>query len=134
MSAVNLHRITLDDALNDPAPLDFDRPIPYTPVVVGAVCRSCGFSFLDQNGERLCDTCLVERVNGAGELEDDDPDDAINQVPRWASEGARGLWTIVRDYWREEIRAERPSPALARLERICAARGYDYDATVRALS
>lgn len=128
---LDLKPITLDDALNDPNPLDFDRPIARIPIA-GAVCRSCGFSFLDTNGKRLCDTCLVERVNGAGELEDDDPDDPINQVPHWASEDTRGRWPIVRDYWREEV--ARNSPALARLERICAARGYDYEATVRTLS
>lgn len=123
MSTINLSQITLDDALNDPDSL-----------IVGATCRSCGLAFFDTNGKRLCDSCLVGRVNGAGELEDDDPEDAINQVPPWASGGATGLWAIVRGYWREEIRAERPSPALARLERICAARGYDYQATVWALS
>lgn len=128
---LNLKQITLTDALNDPDPLSFDRPVR-GPSIVGATCRACGFAFLDANGRRLCDTCLALRVNGAGELEDDDPDDVINRVPRWSSEDAAGIWAIVRDYWREEVRRE--SVALARLERICAARGYDYQAAVRALS
>lgn len=126
MSAIDLKPITLAIALADPDPL-FGGPL-----LVGATCRSCGVAFFDTSGKRLCDECLVERVNGAGELEDDDPDDVINQVPRWASEDARGTWAIVRDYWREEAQLGCRT-SLARLERICAARGYDYQATVRAL-
>lgn len=41
-----------------------------------ADCRKCGISFIDLNGQRMCDACMVERVNGTGILEDDDPDDA----------------------------------------------------------
>lgn len=43
-------------------------------------CRACGAVFVDLSNKRLCDVCLVDRVNGAGELELDDPDDIINQT------------------------------------------------------
>lgn len=61
--------ITLQMALDDPAPL------------FAVTCRACGAKFEDINGKRLCDICLVERINGAGELELDDPDDVINLLP-----------------------------------------------------
>lgn len=60
--------ITLQMALDDPAPL------------FAVTCRACGVRFEDVNGHRLCDPCLAERINGAGELELDDPDDVINQT------------------------------------------------------
>lgn len=59
--------ITLQIALDDPAPL------------FAVKCRACDAKFEDINGKGLCDPCLVERINGAGELELDDPDDVINQ-------------------------------------------------------
>jgi len=120
MSTIDLKPITLAIALADHDPL-FGGPL-----LAGATCRSCGVSFFGTNGKRLCDECLVERVNGVGELEDD-------QVPRWASRDARGTWAIVRDYWREEVQIG-CKVSLARLERICRERGYDYQATLRALS
>ena len=46
---------------------------------IAAVCRDCGTLFWDLNGHKLCDSCKCERVNGAGELELDDPDDVINR-------------------------------------------------------
>lgn len=46
---------------------------------VAAVCRDCGTLFWDLSGHGLCDACTCERVNGAGELELDDPDDVINR-------------------------------------------------------
>jgi len=35
-------------------------------------CKGCGIQFHDLNMHELCDDCLVERINGAGELELDD--------------------------------------------------------------
>lgn len=40
-----------------------------------STCRGCGAQFTDLGGHGLCDSCMVDRVNGAGELELDDPDD-----------------------------------------------------------
>jgi 5S rRNA maturation endonuclease (ribonuclease M5) len=48
----------------------------------------------------------------------------------WAA-AASGLWVDVRAYWQGELAAQ--SGALGRLQGICQARGYDYDATVEAL-
>jgi hypothetical protein len=49
----------------------------------------------------------------------------------WTSPDAAGLWVIVRDYWRGEVRAG--SGALERLRRRCEEQGWDYGATVEAL-
>lgn len=43
-------------------------------------CRACGKTSVGTHG--LCDACLVDRVNGAGELELDDPDDLFARPPR----------------------------------------------------
>lgn len=51
-------------------------------------------------------------------------------VAPWVS-AADGPLSLVRDYWRGEVRTE--SAALARLESICRERGYNYQATIGAL-
>lgn len=111
--------ITLEMALNDKEPL-----------FAGATCRGCGDAFFDQNGRRLCDTCLCERVNGAGLLEDDDPDDVIN-LP--AAPWSTSQDSQARAYWVEEIRLNW-GPSLERLAQICTASNYSYQATVEALT
>lgn len=52
------------------------------PMSPRVACRACHAVFEDLNGHKICDVCLVDRVNGAGELELDDPDDVINRAVR----------------------------------------------------
>lgn len=113
--------VTLEMALEDKEPL-----------FSGATCRGCGLAFFDESARHLCDACLCERINGAGFLEDDDPDDPINlPAAPWATSSAPGNPALIRAYWAGEV-AER-SGALERLGRICTAAGYSYQATVQAL-
>ncbi len=93
---------------------------PIAPAAPLTSCRSCRIKFEDVNGNALCDSCLVDRVNGAGELELDDPDDVIN------------LTGIPLDYWREEVRLD-CAVSLARLARICQERNADFDKTIAGL-
>lgn len=97
---------------------------PVAPAAPLTSCRGCSVEFEDINGHALCDECLVDRVNGAGELELDDPDDVINRpLP---------LTGIPLAYWREEV-AQGCSTSLQRLFVICRERGADYDMTVAGL-
>lgn len=53
------------------------------PVAPRIACRDCHKVFEDLKGHRLCDVCLVEYINGAGELElDDEIDWERTQAPR----------------------------------------------------
>lgn len=45
---------------------------PLIPTAPRVACRVCRVVFEDLNGHTLCDTYLVEHINGAGELELDD--------------------------------------------------------------
>lgn len=70
--------MTLETTVHNPG-----QRAPHRPGFRKTTCRSCGTSFQDLNGLQLCDDCMVDRVNGAGELELDDPDDVINwDTPR----------------------------------------------------
>ncbi len=98
---------------------------PIAPAAPLVSCRGCQTQFEDVSGHRLCDECLVDRVNGAGELELDDPDDVINQPPLTFS-------GVALEYWREEVRLG-CAVSLTRLRHICAERGADYDRTIAGL-
>ena len=58
------------------------RQLSLIPTAPRVACRGCRVVFEDFNGHKICDVCLVDRVNGAGELELDDPDDVINRAVR----------------------------------------------------
>lgn len=62
------------------APAD-DRVAPLVEDAPRVACRECGVIFEDLSGHQLCDACLVEYINGAGELELDD-DDLFSRPPR----------------------------------------------------
>ncbi len=98
---------------------------PIAPAAPLTSCRSCRIEFEDVNGHKLCDECLIDRVNGAGELELDDPNDVINQ-------SALTFSGIPLDYWREEVRLE-CAISLVRLKRICKSRDADFDKTIAGL-
>jgi len=87
-------------------------------------CLDCGVTFEDLSGHQLCDGCLVEYVNGAGELEYDELPTAPTTRPALIFIG------IAREYWREEA-ARGCTAALGRLRTIVAQRGCDFDATMR---
>jgi hypothetical protein len=45
---------------------------PLIPAAPRVACRDCHVVFEDVSGHQLCDGCLAEHINGAGELELDD--------------------------------------------------------------
>lgn len=93
---------------------------PLLPAAPRVACRDCHVVFEDLNGHTLCDQCLCDHINGAGELElDDDEIDWDRRVP-FKPEGARITCAVCR------------MPAVGPLDRraeLCPACLVDLDAT-----
>jgi ribosomal protein S14 len=72
----------------------FNAAVAESEQVVSAACRKCGapITALDKSG--MCQDCLLDRVNGAGVLEDDLDDDLFS-APRAAAPITHAITCVV---------------------------------------
>lgn len=72
----------------------------FTLAEVALTCQDCGESFtsIDPN-RKYCDLHLVERVNGAGILDDDEPDSLFDLIPQSCADCGQSFAASRRARW-----------------------------------